>query len=279
MTRPSILLTNDDGIESRGLWAAADALEAVGDVTVVAPNRQWSGAGRSFPRHTTGRIEILEKAGGGKQFPAYAVDGSPAQVVLFALFEILKSPPDLVVTGINFGENVGYGITISGTIGAVLEAAAGGLRALAVSQETPADVKEDLSCGVDFSAAAHFTRVFAEKTLALPEQSEVAALKVDVPLGGSPETPWALTRLTRARYYEPMAPGRKTFSEAVQIPYRIHYDPRKLEPGSDAYALHIEHKVSVTPLSLDLTARTDFSELDAALRKANADGYTKRFSC
>ena len=272
MKSSSILLTNDDGIESRGLWAAAESLAAVGEVTVVAPSQQWSGAGRSFPRHTTGRIEILQKTYGGKKFQAYAVDGSPAQVVLFALFEILKAPPDLVVAGINFGENVGFGITISGTVGAVLEAAAGGLRALAVSQETPADLKEDLSCEVDFSAAAHFTRLFAEKTLALPAQSDLAVLKVDVPLGAAPETPWALTRLSRARYYEPVPPGRKTFSDAVQIPFRIHYDLRALEPGSDVHALHVEHKVSVTPLSLDLTSRADFSELDASLRKANADG-------
>lgn len=271
MKRPSILLTNDDGIESRGLWAAAEALAAVGEVTVAAPSRQWSGAGRSFPRHTTGRIEILEKAYGGTHHKAYAVDGSPAQVVLFALFEILMSPPDLVVAGINFGENVGFGITISGTVGAVLEAAAGGLRALAVSQETPADMKEDLSCEVDFSAASHFTKLFAEKTLALPAPADLAGWKVDVPLGASPETPWTLTRLSRARYYQPEAPGRTTFSDAVQIPFRIRYDPRKLEPGSDVYALHIERKVSVTPLSLDLTSRADFSELDAALRKATAD--------
>jgi 5'-nucleotidase len=272
VTRPSILLTNDDGIESRGLWAAAEALAAVGDVTVVAPSQQWSGAGRSFPRTTSGKIDVREKFFGGENHRVYAVDGSPAQVVLFALFDILPSPPSLVVAGINFGENVGFGITISGTVGAVLEAAAGGLRALAVSQETPADLKEDLSCNVDFSSATYFTRLFAEKTLALPVQSDVAALKVDVPLGAVPETPWALTRLSRARYYEPVPPGRKTFSEAVQIPFRIQYDPGKLKPGSDVYALHVEHKVSVTPLSLDLTSRADFPELDAALRGMKAAG-------
>jgi 5'-nucleotidase len=272
MSRPSILLTNDDGIESRGLWAAADALAPLGEVTVAAPSRQWSGAGRSLPRHTTGKIDLLEKEYGGANYKAYAVDGSPAQVVLFALFEILKAPPDLVVAGINFGENVGFGITISGTVGAVLEAAAGGIRALAVSQETPPDLKEDLSCDVDFSAAGFFTREFARKILALAPQADVAALKVDVPLGAAPDTPWALTRLSRARYYEPVAPRRTTFSEATQIPFRIQYDPRKLEPGSDVYALHVEHKVSVTPLSLDLTARSDFSKVEAALRKEDPGG-------
>jgi 5'-nucleotidase len=266
VNRPAILLTNDDGIESRGLWAAADALAAVGEVTVAAPRMQWSGAGRSFPRHTSGRIDALEKTFGGVSRRVYSVDGSPAQAVLFALFEIMPTPPALVVAGINFGENVGYGITISGTVGAVLEAAACGLRALAVSQETPPDQKEDLGCGVDFSAAGFFTGWFARKLIALPPQADLAALKVDVPLGATPETPWALTRLSRTRYYQPVRPERKTISEAVQIPFRIQYDPLQEEPGSDVHTLHVERKVSVTPLSLDLTARADFSRLDAVFR-------------
>ncbi len=270
MSRPTILLTNDDGIESRGLWAAADALAAVGEVTVAAPREQWSGAGRSFPRHTSGRIQVLEKTFGGASRRVYAVDGSPAQVVLFALFEILPSPPSLVVAGINFGENVGYGITISGTVGAVLEAAAAGLRALAVSQEAPSGQTEDTAREADFSAAGFFTAEFARKLIAVPPQADVAALKVDVPLGATPETPWMLTRLSRTRYYLPVRPKRETISEAAQIPFRIQFDPRKEEPGSDVHTLHVERKVSVTPLSLDLTARADFSELEGALGGADA---------
>ena len=271
MSRPSILLTNDDGIEARGLWAAAEALAALGEVTVVAPCEQWSGAGRSFPRTTSGRVDVVETTFGGASRKAYAVDGSPAQVILFALFDILPTPPSLVVAGINFGENVGYGITISGTVGAVFEAAACGLKALAVSQETPADLKEDISCGVDFSAAGHFTREFARRLLAVPPQDDVALLKVDVPLGATPETPWTLTRLSRSRYYVPVRPERKSLSDAVQIPFRIQFDPVREEAGSDVHALHARRIVSVTPLSLDLTARTDFSALEALLRTAGRD--------
>jgi 5'-nucleotidase len=266
VSRPGILLTNDDGIESRGLWAAAEALAALGDVTVVAPRTQWSGAGRSLPRDRTGRIEALEKTYGGESRRVFAVDGSPAQAVLFALLEILPSPPALVVAGINFGENVGYGITISGTVGAVLEAAAGGFRALAVSQETPPDQMESIRCEVDFSAAGYFTREFARKLIAANPPEDVAALKVDIPIGASPETPWALTRLSRTRYYLPERPERNALSDPAQIPYCIQFDPRKEEPGSDVHALHVERKVSVTPLSLDLTTRADFSALEAVLR-------------
>jgi 5'-nucleotidase len=273
VTRPVILLTNDDGIEARGLWAAAEALAAVGEVIVAAPNRQWSGAGRSFPRHTTGRIETLEKAYGGGNHAAYAVDGSPAQVVLFALLELLPEPPDLVVSGINLGENVGFGITMSGTVGAAFEAAAAGLPALAVSQTTPSGLgKADEEDEADFSVSAHFTRLFARKIIAAGPQQDVAVWKVDVPVGATTETPWSLTRLSRSRYYEPMRPDRKSFSEEVQIPYHIRVDNGDSDQNSDVHALHVKRIVSVTPLSLDLTARTDFTVLDTALR----NGHTPR---
>jgi 5'-nucleotidase len=267
--RPAILLTNDDGIDSAGLWAAAGTLSSLGDVTVVAPGAPSSGAGRSHPGNTSGRIEVLEKTYGGAGHPVYAVDGTPAQAVLFALLEILPAPPSLVVAGINYGENVGYGITISGTIGAVLEAAAAGLPALAVSLEMPVEQQHGGSQGVDFSSAAWFTERFARTLLAVSLPRDTVALKVDVPSGATAETPWTLTRLSQARYYVPEIPKRKSFSDAAQIPYRISFDPREAKKGSDVYALHVQHKVSVTPLSLDLTSRAGFAALESVLRGAN----------
>ena len=272
MSRPTILLTNDDGIEARGLWAAAEALAAVGEVTVAAPNKQWSGAGRSFPRNTTGRIEVQERTFGGAAHTAYAVDGSPAQVVLFALFEIMPSPPALVVSGINNGENVGFGITMSGTVGAAFEAAAAGLPALAVSQVTQSGLAEEDDSQADFSASGYFTGYFAQKMIAAASRVDTAILKVDVPIGATEDTPWTLTRLSRTRYYQPMRPERKSFSEEVQIPYRIQFDPQREEPDSDVHALHARRIVSVTPLSLDLTAQADFAALEAALRSADGPG-------
>jgi 5'-nucleotidase len=268
VSRPAILLTNDDGIEARGLWAAAEALAEIGEVTVAAPRVQWSGAGRSFPRHTSGRIETRERTFGGAKRTVYAVDGSPAQVVLFALFEILPSPPALVVSGINLGENVGFGITMSGTLGAAFEAAAAGLTALAVSQATPSGLVEDDDRGFDFSVSAHFTGWFARKWIAAKPPADTAVLKVDVPIGATRNTPWALTRLSPARYYQPMRPARASFSEPAQIPYCIRFEPDREPEDTDVYALHARRIVSVTPLSLDLTARTDFSALEAALRNS-----------
>jgi 5'-nucleotidase len=267
--RPGILLTNDDGIQSAGLWAAAEALSTLGEVTVVAPGTPSSGTGRGHPGSTSGRIEVMERTYGGANHPVYSVDGTPAQAVLFALLEILPVPPSLVVAGINYGENVGFGITISGTIGAVLEAAAAGIRALAVSLEMPLEGHRDSSLAFDFSTAVRFTERFARILLALTLPPDAPALKVDVPSGATAGTPWKLTRLSRTRYYMPERPNRKSFSDPVQIPYQIVFDPREAEMDSDVFALHVERKVSVTPLSLDLTSRADFTALEKALRGAS----------
>src|SRR5512143_1526719 len=96
-----ILLTNDDGIESPGLWAAAEALSPLGFVTVAAPRNQSSGAGRSHPIQSDGRITQSQLQIGDQIWTAYAIGGSPAQAVMYALLDMLPTLPDLVVSGIN----------------------------------------------------------------------------------------------------------------------------------------------------------------------------------
>lgn len=118
---PLIVLTNDDGVQSPGLAAAVTALEKLGEVLVVAPLVQQSGTGRSMPNYSSGAITALRIAVAGRDRACYAVDGSPAQCVQRALLVLAQRPVALVVAGINYGENVGSGITISGTVGAALE--------------------------------------------------------------------------------------------------------------------------------------------------------------
>jgi 5'-nucleotidase len=120
----------------------------------------------------------------------------------------------------------------------------------------------------DFSAGARFAERFARMLLSVDLPPDTWALKVDIPSGATAETPWRMTRLSRTRYYVPEKPKRKSFSDPMQIPYRIVFDPREAEEGSDVYALRVERKVSVTPLSLDLTSRTEFAALEKALRGA-----------
>lgn len=260
-----ILLTNDDSIHSPGLWAAAEALDPLGFVHVVAPRDQQTSAGRSMPMHSSGIIEQLTLNVNGREWEVFAVDGSPGQSVLHGIYDVIKGKPDIVVSGINYGENVGSGITISGTVGAALEAATLGIPALAVSMQTGREHHLSLSQDIDFSAAGYFTQLMAEKVLKLNLPFDVDVLKLDVPQNATPQTPWELTRQSRQRYYVPKPAERASVTEHGPVGYEILYDPKDLEPGSDLYTLLVEHKVSVTPISTDMTSRTDFDELNALL--------------
>jgi len=259
MTRPLIIITNDDGFHSPGLWAAARAVEDLGDVLVVAPEEQQSGTGRSMPSTSLGHIHMQEVDVSGRAWQGYAVHGSPAQAVQHAMLELVPRRPALLIAGINYGENVGSGVTISGTVGAALEAAAFGLPGLAVSVETEKQYHLSHSTDVDFEAAAYFTRFFAEKLLALARPADVDALKVEVPAGATPATPWRVTRVSRQRYFHPLAPDREHLEAAGRIDYKMHYELAEVERDSDVYALIHDQVVAVTPLSLDLTSRVDLT--------------------
>src|SRR5512140_1440167 len=133
--RYQILLTNDDGIRSPGLWAAAEALSTLGYVTVAAPREQATSMGRAMPVSSDGKITPVRLQIGDQEWTAYAVGGSPAQAALHGIMEVMPRTPDLVVSGINYGENVGTGITVSGTVMAAAEAASRGSPSLAVSAQ------------------------------------------------------------------------------------------------------------------------------------------------
>ncbi len=265
-TKPQILLTNDDGILSPGLWAAAASLSKLGFVTVTAPRDQASGMGRSLPNTSDGIIEEKKVEVNGQEWIVYSIGGSPAQTVLYGTLEILKFKPDLVVSGINYGENVASGVTVSGTVGAALEAASLGVPAMAVSLET--DTKYHLSYSEDmsFHVAAEFTYQFAKMLLEKKFPESVQVLKVDVPTDATVDTYWQLTRLSMQRYYEPTAPERQSWSEPGLIGYREAGRLEDEPEDTDVYALRKKRCVSVTPLSLDLTSHVDFSELDRFMR-------------
>jgi 5'-nucleotidase len=271
--RPLILLTNDDGIRSPGLWAAAETLSELGYVTVAAPREQASGTGRSMPVTSDGRLQEEHVQVGGKNWKVYAVGGTPAQAVQHGILELMPRPPDLVVAGINYGENLTIGISISGTIGAALEGASFGIPSLAVSLEMPEGFYLSHSTKSDFMVAGYFARYFASLLLDSEPVHDVDVLKVDVPCDATPDTPWRLTRLSRQRYYVPMAPSRHTLDEAANLRFKVEMDESKLEADSDVYAVAIERLVSVTPLSLDFTARVDFDHIDQQLRSAGGSPH------
>jgi len=265
MPKKQILLTNDDGIQSPGLWAAAQALSELGFVHVVAPRDQYSGAGRSMPSTSDGLIQLQVVVVNGQTWQVHAVGGTPAQAVQHALLEILPQKPDLVVAGINFGENLGMGVTISGTVGAAMEAAALGVPALAVSLETDPIHHYSHSEEVDFSTAAHFTTYFSRLLLETSLPEDVDLLKLDIPSDATPATPWHVTRLSRHNYFEPTAPQRDSWDTPTRIGYRYAFDKELHSPDSDTFAIVVRRYVSLTPLSLDLTSRLDLAAFERSL--------------
>lgn len=267
--RIQILLTNDDGILSPGLWAAAAALSEIGYVTVAAPREQVTAAGRSLSRSYDGRIERMNLTIGGQDWPVFAIGGTPAQTVQHAVLEIMPTPPDLIVAGINYGENVGLSITASGTIGAAIEGATLGIPALAVSLQI-ASTDYLTYHDLDFTPAAFFTQLFARMLLRSRQQKDFAPdidlLKIDVPAEATLKTPWRVTRLAHHSYYLPK-PKRPV---AWDQPYYIDGAPLvtrdEVSPDSDVYALVFDKVVSVTPISLDMTSRVDLNQLEQTLR-------------
>lgn len=262
--RPKILVTNDDGIQSPAIWAMAEALTALGEVTIAAPDQQYSGAGRSYAGRT-GLSQQVPVPAGSRIHAAYSLDGTPAKAVVFGLFKLFPDQlPDLVVSGINYGENPGTCITSSGTVGAAMESAVNGIPALAVSRMVPPSEYMQHSEEIDFSAAVYFTTFFAERMLNDASFNALEMLKVDVPAEATPLTPWKMTRLSRYRYFEPVLRQREDGSR--EIDYWINPEHPQILPGDDVYALLHEKVVSVTPLTLDMTAPVDFQQLDLAGR-------------
>lgn len=128
-----ILLTNDDGIHSPGLAVLRHALEGIGEIAALAPDRNASALARSI---TVGRALRVRRVPFGAGFDGYAVDGTPVDCVRIALLGVVCPVPDLVVSGINLGGNMGNDVTYSGTVGAALEAALHGICGIAFSVES-----------------------------------------------------------------------------------------------------------------------------------------------
>jgi 5'-nucleotidase len=262
ITKHQILLTNDDGIASPGLWAVAKTLSALGYVTVAAPREQHSGAGRSVPPWSDGEVKPTLLQIGDEEWTCYAMGGTPAQSVQMGIFHVLKQKPDLVVSGINYGENPATDVTLSGTVGAVLEAASAGIPALAISLQLENQDYLGHSKETDFSAAAFFAAKFARVLLEKKMPADVQALNVNVPAHATVNTPWRITRLGSHGYFVPYLKEAEQPGELPKIDARPspHADDLA-DPTTDVHALNVAHIVSVTPLSLNLTSRVNLDDL------------------
>jgi 5'-nucleotidase len=277
MTRPLILLTNDDGVLSPGLAAAAEAAYDLGDLLIIAPAAQQTGMGRASPAVSGGAITEEKVHTCHGELPAYAVCGSPAQAVIYGVIVLAPHRPDLAISGINYGENPGTCVTASGTVGAALQAAEMGIPGLAMSLETEKAYHYEYGSAVDWSAARHYTRHFAQLLLRKQLPADVDVLKVDVPGTATPETPWRMTRLARQAYYAMYRAEDQPVDEAlVRLDYDVQIRWDELEADSDIYAFARDRVVSVTPLSLDLTSRTSLTRLGRLLRSGAEENSQRR---
>jgi len=248
----TILLTNDDGIEAPGLEALCRRLRADTPhrVVVVAPDTERSGSGHSI---TLGQgLEVKEHAFEDDAVTAWAVRGTPADCVKVAFRQLLENPPDLVISGINRGANLGTDVFCSGTVSAAVEAAILGSPALAVSLKEYEHPDFELAARV----AVYLTLLVLDK--GLPRGT---LLNVNVP-AGTPETVrgFALARLGGACWLNEV---ERRLEPCGRVTYWLTSRPDGIvdEPGTD-HAAVASGLISITPIHIDLTHHHALGELD-----------------
>ena len=239
-----ILVTNDDGVRSEGIIALADALRPLGQVTIVAPLNEASAIGHAL---TLRRPLHLEQFGEG----IYAVDGTPTDCVNIAVTKVLEGMPDLVVSGINKGWNIGDDVTYSGTVSGALEGALLGVPGIAVSLQYTRGV---FDFGPASSAAAHYAKAVLEQGLLAR-----TLLNINVPTG-----PILGYRVTVQGKRNHVTSVMDVIDPRQRVWYWIEEGQNDWEPHdrSDYQAVK-DGFVSVTPLHPDLT---DYDALKAVER-------------
>jgi 5'-nucleotidase len=239
---PHILITNDDGFEAPALSALARALRELGSVTVFAPDHNWSAAGHTKTMHKPLRISQGPPLDGASLF---VTTGTPSDCVGLALLGIVPERPDLVVSGINQGSNMGHDVTYSGTLAAAMEATVYGIPAIAVSQELGDGWPGDW----DFAAGVVATLARQALAQGLPHN---CFLNVNFPaLPADQVRGIQVTRLGQRVYRDVLI---KRLDPKGRPYYWIGGDPPAGEPeqGTDIGAL-AQGYISVTPLNLDMT--------------------------
>jgi len=241
-----ILVTNDDGVTAPGLLALTQEMRKVGDVTVLAPDRNWSASGHVKTMDRPLRVRKAILADGTT---ALTSDGAPSDCVALALLGIVKEKVDLVVSGINPNANIGHDVTYSGTVTAAMEALIDGVMGIAVSLNSPMDFSGKL----DYGPAARVGRKIAEQAIAngLPEG---VLLNINVPYLQDDEMKGFMITRQGLRVYRDALDARK--DPRGRPYYWIGGDAPTgvLEDDTDFGAIERGY-VSITPLQLDLTAR------------------------
>lgn len=248
-----ILLTNDDGVYAPGLKALKDALEDLGELWVVAPAAEQSGVSHAFS--LSGPLRVEEVVWNGHRF-GLAVNGTPVDAVKLAVRALLPKMPDLIVSGINRGENSGVDLFYSGTVAGAMEAALLGIPAIAISQSLRS-LGEKVTRDpwghkkVDYAASMFFARKVCEQVIAngLPKGT---MLNVNVPL--LPVDKLKGVKITRqaASYYIETLEKRRD-PRGVGYLWK-HWQKALLDDGDDSDVKAVdEGYVSITPIQPQLT--------------------------
>lgn len=239
-----ILVTNDDGITAPGLFALVKALREIADVSVLAPDRNWSASGHVKTLHRPLRVKEVQLQDGSQ---ALASDGAPSDCVALAVLGIL-SDIDLVVSGINPHANIGHDVTYSGTVTAAMEAVIWGLPGLAVSLDSP----DNHLAALDYEPAADYARRVAQVMLREEFPTDVV-LNLNVPYLPLEEIQGIqLTRQGLRVYHDELVTRKDPRGVSY---YWLGGDPPSGIPdqGTD-YGAMKSGFASLTPLNLDLTA-------------------------
>lgn len=250
MTKPHILLTNDDGIFAPGLYALYLALRQIAEVTVVAPDSEKSAVGHAITISDPLRVSEFEKNGA---FFGHAVKGTPADCVKLAYFALMPQKPDMVVSGINYGSNTGINVIYSGTVSAATEGMILGLPSFAISLTTFKDA--------DFTYAGKFAAYLTKQIL---EHGLPPGVFLNVNVPNVPEAEIravAITRMGNAMYDD-------MYDKRVDPRHRVYYwltgSKAELNEGIDTDDGAIEQNmVSVTPLHFDLSKHDFLQSLRA----------------
>ncbi len=249
---PRILVSNDDGYFSEGLRALVDAVSPLGEVWVVAPDREQSAASHAISLWRPLRITPVRERW-------FAVDGTPADCSYLAVHHLLKDDrPRIMVSGINHGANLADDVNYSGTVAAAREAALLGIPSIAFSLVSRPPF--------DFRPAARFARSLVAAALAQPTLPPRMLLSVNVPQGEP--TGYAITRLGRHSYGYDVVEKEDPRGRKYYWIGGTSYQHEDL-PGSDCNAVHFDRRISVTPLNFELT---DFQALQA-LERWTLEGF------
>lgn len=248
----NIIITNDDGIFSPGLAAAAEAASGYGNLFIAAPSKQKTASGRSLIGNQDDFFHETIINYGEKKFRAFHIDCTPALVLKMAFETVFRGVKfDLAVSGINYGENIGSDVTISGTLGAAFEAASVGIPAIASSLQTSLDNHFHYG-DENWESAVFFLKKYIGKFSEKKAFSNFQILKLDVPSGAAATTAALITRLTDKPYYRNLVKNGTPSSKVSELKVSINHVEH--DEGTDAHTLNVRKMVSLTPLSQDFSS-------------------------